>query len=296
MKSRHIAPLLEVQTLVLVRISRLITIRFQIHCVSWYTLRHTCKSAMPKILLFLKPTHPFYCFWTSAFIILSTIFVWGVPISCDITCLRAWRQPEPSAAGTLSHLKFSGIMPNSFDKILWVLSLYLLINLVSRSRRNPLGLIIALDDNKEAKGELFWDNGETIGEHCCDDIAIPEPASLRYSFWSFSWGRSRTRHSRLNHSRRTILFLVALFMGSGRQNHDGRKTHFYLLAFSHWPATFIGSHFIVNGNLKEIFSRLFLPFHIDIIPWNTNEQMPTIWKTYPCQWGSENTLFQCVYL
>ncbi|XP_049750058.1 maltase-glucoamylase [Elephas maximus indicus] len=28
------------------------------------------------------------------------------------------------------------------------------------SRRNPLGLIIALDENKEAKGELFWDDGE----------------------------------------------------------------------------------------------------------------------------------------
>ncbi|EPY80709.1 hypothetical protein CB1_000804034, partial [Camelus ferus] len=28
-------------------------------------------------------------------------------------------------------------------------------------RRNPLGLIIALDENKEAKGELFWDDGET---------------------------------------------------------------------------------------------------------------------------------------
>ncbi|XP_008581186.1 PREDICTED: maltase-glucoamylase, intestinal [Galeopterus variegatus] len=29
------------------------------------------------------------------------------------------------------------------------------------SRQNPLGLIIALDENKEAKGELFWDDGET---------------------------------------------------------------------------------------------------------------------------------------
>ncbi|XP_054548714.1 maltase-glucoamylase isoform X2 [Talpa occidentalis] len=29
------------------------------------------------------------------------------------------------------------------------------------SRRNPLALIIALDDNEEAKGELFWDDGET---------------------------------------------------------------------------------------------------------------------------------------
>ncbi|KAM5190698.1 maltase-glucoamylase [Callospermophilus lateralis] len=29
------------------------------------------------------------------------------------------------------------------------------------SRRNPLGLIIALDENKEATGKLFWDDGET---------------------------------------------------------------------------------------------------------------------------------------
>uniref|UniRef100_A0A8I6AK41 Maltase-glucoamylase 2 n=1 Tax=Rattus norvegicus TaxID=10116 RepID=A0A8I6AK41_RAT len=29
------------------------------------------------------------------------------------------------------------------------------------SRKNPLGLIIALDKNKEAKGELFWDDGQT---------------------------------------------------------------------------------------------------------------------------------------
>ncbi|XP_036037737.1 maltase-glucoamylase, intestinal [Onychomys torridus] len=28
------------------------------------------------------------------------------------------------------------------------------------SRKNPLGLIIALDENKEARGELFWDDGE----------------------------------------------------------------------------------------------------------------------------------------
>ncbi|KAM6201840.1 maltase-glucoamylase-like [Rhynchocyon petersi] len=29
------------------------------------------------------------------------------------------------------------------------------------SRQNPLGLIIALDENKEARGELFWDDGES---------------------------------------------------------------------------------------------------------------------------------------
>ncbi|XP_054598752.1 sucrase-isomaltase, intestinal isoform X2 [Nothobranchius furzeri] len=29
------------------------------------------------------------------------------------------------------------------------------------SRRNPMGLIIALDDNKQAAGELFWDDGDS---------------------------------------------------------------------------------------------------------------------------------------
>lgn len=32
------------------------------------------------------------------------------------------------------------------------------------SRKNPMGLIIALDDNNEAVGELFWDDGESTGE------------------------------------------------------------------------------------------------------------------------------------
>uniref|UniRef100_A0A663F389 P-type domain-containing protein n=1 Tax=Aquila chrysaetos chrysaetos TaxID=223781 RepID=A0A663F389_AQUCH len=31
-------------------------------------------------------------------------------------------------------------------------------------RKNPMGLIIALDDNNEAVGELFWDDGESTGE------------------------------------------------------------------------------------------------------------------------------------
>uniref|UniRef100_A0A8B9EKM4 alpha-glucosidase n=1 Tax=Anser cygnoides TaxID=8845 RepID=A0A8B9EKM4_ANSCY len=32
------------------------------------------------------------------------------------------------------------------------------------SRKNPMGLIIALDDNEEATGELFWDDGESAPE------------------------------------------------------------------------------------------------------------------------------------
>uniref|UniRef100_A0A8C0ZWX1 Sucrase-isomaltase, intestinal n=1 Tax=Castor canadensis TaxID=51338 RepID=A0A8C0ZWX1_CASCN len=40
------------------------------------------------------------------------------------------------------------------------------------SRKNPLGLIIALDENNEAKGELFWDDGQSIGE-CHVSVLAP---------------------------------------------------------------------------------------------------------------------------
>ncbi|XP_051499825.1 maltase-glucoamylase-like isoform X2 [Apus apus] len=33
----------------------------------------------------------------------------------------------------------------------------------SASRKNPLGLLVALDDNAEAVGEMFWDDGESTG-------------------------------------------------------------------------------------------------------------------------------------
>ncbi|KGL74967.1 Maltase-glucoamylase, intestinal, partial [Tinamus guttatus] len=36
-------------------------------------------------------------------------------------------------------------------------------NSTDASRKNPMGLIIALDDNNEASGELFWDDGESTG-------------------------------------------------------------------------------------------------------------------------------------
>ena len=34
--------------------------------------------------------------------------------------------------------------------------------LVRHSRRNNFGLIVALDSNGEAAGDLFWDDGETV--------------------------------------------------------------------------------------------------------------------------------------
>lgn len=77
------------------------------------------------------------------------------------------------------------------------------INLVSHSRRNPLGLIIALDENKEAKGELFWDDGETKGEH---HVGVSRCASLSFSCCSFSGGRHLTRHCSVNHSREEFWF------------------------------------------------------------------------------------------
>lgn len=33
----------------------------------------------------------------------------------------------------------------------------------SLSRLHPMGLIVALDDNKAASGELFWDDGDSRG-------------------------------------------------------------------------------------------------------------------------------------
>ncbi|XP_014807469.1 PREDICTED: maltase-glucoamylase, intestinal-like [Calidris pugnax] len=43
------------------------------------------------------------------------------------------------------------------------------------SRKNPMGLIIALDDNNEAVGELFWDDGESTG-------TIENKAYILYEF------------------------------------------------------------------------------------------------------------------
>ncbi|ELT99258.1 hypothetical protein CAPTEDRAFT_104316, partial [Capitella teleta] len=40
-------------------------------------------------------------------------------------------------------------------------------NTTVTSRNNPLGLIAALDDAGEARGSLFWDDGEELGSQCC---------------------------------------------------------------------------------------------------------------------------------
>lgn len=32
------------------------------------------------------------------------------------------------------------------------------------SRKNPFGLVVALDKNGDAKGMLFWDDGESKGK------------------------------------------------------------------------------------------------------------------------------------
>ena len=32
------------------------------------------------------------------------------------------------------------------------------------SRKKPMGLLVALGDDGKARGELFWDDGESIGE------------------------------------------------------------------------------------------------------------------------------------
>uniref|UniRef100_A0A672ULX4 alpha-glucosidase n=1 Tax=Strigops habroptila TaxID=2489341 RepID=A0A672ULX4_STRHB len=41
-------------------------------------------------------------------------------------------------------------------------------NTTVASRKNPMGLIIALDDNSAASGNLFWDDGESTGDNYAD--------------------------------------------------------------------------------------------------------------------------------
>ncbi|XP_066063920.1 maltase-glucoamylase-like [Chamaea fasciata] len=45
------------------------------------------------------------------------------------------------------------------------------------SRRNPMGLIVALDENQEATGELFWDDGESA-----DTVATKSYISYNFRF------------------------------------------------------------------------------------------------------------------
>ena len=35
------------------------------------------------------------------------------------------------------------------------------------SRQNPMKLLIALDSNGMAEGELFWDDGNSVGKELC---------------------------------------------------------------------------------------------------------------------------------
>ncbi|XP_061307069.1 sucrase-isomaltase, intestinal-like [Pezoporus flaviventris] len=48
-------------------------------------------------------------------------------------------------------------------------------NTTVASRKNPMGLIIALDDNNAASGNLFWDDGESTG-------TIDSKAYIYYEF------------------------------------------------------------------------------------------------------------------
>ncbi|KAM6932993.1 sucrase-isomaltase, intestinal [Xenentodon cancila] len=48
------------------------------------------------------------------------------------------------------HIRGGGILPTQRPNVT-----------TTYSRRNPMGLIVALDDNKQAAGELFWDDGDS---------------------------------------------------------------------------------------------------------------------------------------
>lgn len=135
------------------------------------------------------------------------------------------------------------------------------INLISHSRRNPLGLIIALDESKEAKGELFWDDGETKGEY---HVGVSRRASLSFSCCSFSSGRHLTRHGSVNHSREEFWFWLCC-LGIVV---DERMVEVFLRWKGKLPSTSqnsptgqlycicIGSHLIFSQPLKYVFKAV----------------------------------------
>uniref|UniRef100_A0ABI7Z2Y0 P-type domain-containing protein n=1 Tax=Felis catus TaxID=9685 RepID=A0ABI7Z2Y0_FELCA len=84
-------------------------------------------------------------------------FLWG-PGLLITPVLYEWRkqlvemQLPPDRIGL--HLRGGFIFPTQQPRLLF------------HSRKNPLGLIVALDYKREAKGELYWDNGEFKGSRC----------------------------------------------------------------------------------------------------------------------------------
>uniref|UniRef100_A0A8B9T9B9 P-type domain-containing protein n=1 Tax=Anas platyrhynchos TaxID=8839 RepID=A0A8B9T9B9_ANAPL len=58
------------------------------------------------------------------------------------------------------------------------------------SRKNPMGLIIALDDNNEATGELFWDDGESA----------PSNGNRNYIFYEFKVSNNTLQMNVINNN------------------------------------------------------------------------------------------------
>ncbi|XP_061575113.1 sucrase-isomaltase, intestinal isoform X2 [Cololabis saira] len=67
------------------------------------------------------------------------------------------------------HIRGGGILPTQRPDVT-----------TTYSRRNPMGLIVALDDNKQAAGELFWDDGDSRE-------TVKNGNYLHYSFSFTDW-------------------------------------------------------------------------------------------------------------
>lgn len=50
------------------------------------------------------------------------------------------------------------------------------------SRKNPFGLLVALDDNSEASGDLYWDSGDDLDPLGNGDYAYMTFAAKNVSF------------------------------------------------------------------------------------------------------------------
>lgn len=55
-----------------------------------------------------------------------------------------------------------------------------------------MGLIVALDDNGKAEGEMFWDDGQSIGEYELSRIPIKHSEKTSFRSSGYNWHELKT--------------------------------------------------------------------------------------------------------
>ncbi|XP_064650089.1 sucrase-isomaltase, intestinal-like isoform X2 [Lineus longissimus] len=139
----------------------------------------------------------------------------------EVTVRKQWQQQNAPLDFIPLHVRGGYIIPTQLPS-----------RSTKYSRSNPMGLIVAIDDNGKAKGDLFWDDGETIDSF----------ENGAYFLAQFSYDRGSLR-STIVHS-----------------NYDGAKTlkmnsmRIMGVASTTWVKVNDNNHgdFTFNSNTKEL--------------------------------------------